>query len=202
MNQWLSTTVEAYISKYGRTENPVVYEVGSRDAKDAAELASRIGTEKPRLVVFEPNPASAQAIRETHPEAELHEVAISDFTGTAPFITFIGNAGNIGSSSLRLDWKKGELKGTVIEVPVERLDNIIGKEIIDIMKIDCEGKSLEVLRGMGDKIRLVRVYHVETEQREPERQAEIGRLLTEAGYELIAVENEYLLLDDQIWRKK
>jgi hypothetical protein len=62
-----------------------------------------------------------------------------------------------------LDWKEDDLEGHEIFVSVERLENLIGDEIIDIMKIDVEGSSLEALAGLGDKLNQVRVLHVETE---------------------------------------
>lgn len=202
MNKWLTRTVDAYIEKYGKVPHPIIYEIGSRDGDDAVELGQLIGTSTPELVAVEANPECAKRIANKYPEIRLHSVAVSDFIGEANFIVFKGSKGDVGSSSLRLDWKKGELRGEIIRVPVERLENLLEHQEIDIMKIDVEGKSLEVLRGMGGTIRRVKVYHIETENKEIGRQIQLGKLLERNGYELIAVENEYKHLDDQIWRQK
>lgn len=170
MNSWLDPTVQNYEHYFGKTEKPVVWEVGSRDGRDGVELARRIYSGRPEwfwsnatVVLIEPNPVQADIIRSEYPEATVHQLAASDKTGEAPFIVYEGDEGAVGSSSLNLRWKEDDLPGHQITVKTERLDKLIKDEEVDIMAIDVEGHSLEVLEGLGDKLNQVKVYYIETE---------------------------------------
>ena len=206
MSEHLETLVKTYTDNFGFTDHPIIWDVGSRDGDDGVELAHKIidGGDvwrRSEINLVEANPVMQDHIAQWWPRAILHRTAVSDEVGTAPFIVFKGGRGDVGSSSLRLNWKDGELTGTVIEVPVNRLENLIHTSLIDIMKIDCEGKSLEVLRGMGDKLNRVKVYHIETENHEPERQTKLKLFMQANGYTLTAVDHEYSHLDDYIYIK-
>lgn len=170
MNTWLDSTVQNYINYFGHAEKPVVWEVGSRDGKDGVELATRIyaGDEtwfwsRARVVAMEPNPDQAKIIEREFPEVEVMQLAASNQRGEAPFMVYAGDEGAVGSSSLNLRWKEDDLQGHVITVKIDRLDHLIGDEQIDIIKIDVEGHSMEVLEGLGEKIDQVKVFHIETE---------------------------------------
>jgi FkbM family methyltransferase len=168
MNHYLDATINAYIAHYPPSSSPIVWDVGSRDGDDGFELAQRIAAPSPTthatVVCVEANPAQAAVIRSRYPQATVYELAASDTSGSAPFVVYQGDEGAVGSSSLDLRWKAHDhLPHYVIEVPTERLDALIGSEVIDIMKIDVEGHSLQVLHGLGDRLRQVRVFHIETE---------------------------------------
>ena len=167
MNHWLDPLIKNYINYFGRTKKPVVWEVGSRDGRDAVEMATRIydGIEDwfwsyAKIVALEPNPDQAKIIEKNYPEMEVMKLAASNQKGEAPFVIYAGDEGAIGSSSLNIHWKE-DLPGHVITVKIDRLDNLIGDEQIDIMKIDTEGHSMEVLEGLGDKLKQVKVFHIE-----------------------------------------
>lgn len=169
MNKWLTPLVKIYRHHYGLTQKPVVWEVGSRDGNDCFEIAERIydGDEawfwaNADLVAFEPNPAQARIIKRNYPEMRVIEKAASNQNGFAPFMVYHGDEGAVGSSSLDLYWKLGE-EGHQIQVETVRLEPLI-KNPIDVMKIDVEGHSVQVLEGMGDKVDKVKVFHIETEK--------------------------------------
>lgn len=167
MNHWLTSTVKAYTSHFGKTSVPVIWEVGSRDGHDAVELAERISSRHatPQITCLEPNPPQAQLIRQTYPQVRVLELAASDRAGHQRFIAYEGDEGMVGSSSLNLEWKDNKTTPhTIITVVTERLDELLGDEEVDIMKIDVEGYSLQVLRGLGKRINQVKVMHIETEQ--------------------------------------
>lgn len=171
MNKWLDSTIKNYQRHFGDCEKPVVWEVGSRDGDDGVELAERIYTgskdwfwSNTTVVALEPNPMQVDIIRAEYPEVEVMELAASDTVGSAPFVVYEGDAGAVGSSSLNLDWKEDDLPGHQIVVKTDRLENLIGDEQIDIMKIDVEGHSMEVLEGLGDKLKQIKAFHIETEK--------------------------------------
>ena len=208
LNLWLDSTVQNYINYFGHAEKPVVWEVGSRDGKDGVELATRIykGDEtwfwsRARVVALEPNPDQARIIEREFPEVEVMQLAASNQRGEAPFMVYAGDEGAVGSSSLNLRWKEDDLPGHVITVKIERLDKLIGDEQIDIMKIDVEGHSMEVLEGLGEKIKQIKVIHLETEKwTESNIKAKV--FMTNKGFTLVDEQEQYGEMPDQVWVRR
>lgn len=170
VNTWLNPVVQNYEAYFGKTREPVVWDVGSRDGRDGVELARRIYSghedwfwQRATVVCVEANPEQADVIERAYPEATVLRVAVSNERGSAPFMVYAGDEGAVGSSSLDLEWKGDSLPGHVITVETDRLEHLIGDDEVDVMKIDVEGRSLEALEGLGDKLRQVKVYHIETE---------------------------------------
>lgn len=170
MNEWLTPVVETYKQHFGLSEKPVVWDVGSRDGRDGVELAQRISENydeftpyNAEIVCIEPNPDQADIIRENYSFVDVLELAVSNKRGKASFMVYEGDDGAVGSSSLDLEWKEDDLDGHIITVKTEQLKNLIADEMIDIMKIDVEGYSMQALRGLGSKIYQIRVMHIETE---------------------------------------
>jgi FkbM family methyltransferase len=205
LNTWLDPLIQNYIAYFGHTERPVVWEIGSRDGKDGAEIATRIYQGSPdwfwsraRVVALEANPAQAKIFEENYPEIEVHQVAASNQKGEAPFMVYAGDEGAVGSSSLNLRWKEDDLPGHVITVPIDRLENLIGDEKIDIMKIDCEGHSVEVIEGLGDKVRQIKAFHIETEKW-TDSNVKMKPIMTNHGYILVDDTEQYGGMPDQVW---
>jgi len=207
INTWLNPCVQAFERFWGKVEKPVIWEVGSRDGKDAVELARRIyaGQEmwfwsNAQITALECNPEQAKIIRENYPEIEVLEVAASNAKGSAPFVVYHGDAGAVGSSSLNLDWKEqdfGDNKHEII-VQTDCLENLIGDQQIDIMKIDVEGHSVAVIEGMGDKLKQVKVYHIETEKW-TDSNIKMKAFMMGHGYTLVDETEEYGGMPDQVW---
>lgn len=206
MNEWLNPVVEAHQRYFGKVADPVVWDVGSRDGDDGVELGERIYTgdksrfwENATIVCLEPNPDQALVIMERHPKmSEILEVAASNFVGTAPFMVYHGDEGAVGSSSLNLDWKEDDLEGHQIFVAVDRLENLIGDEVIDIMKIDVEGSGLQALEGLGDKLNQVRVLHIETEDWTGSDE-KAKKYLTDRGWKLYDERQQWSGMPDLTW---
>lgn len=205
LNTWLDPVVQNYLNYFGHSERPIVWEVGSRDGKDGVELASRIyaGDEtwfwsRAKVVALEPNPAQARIIEKEFPEMEVMELAASNQRGTAPFMVYAGDEGAVGSSSLNLHWKENDLEGHVIEVKIERLDELIDDEQIDIMKIDVEGHAMEVLEGLGEKLQQVKVFHIETEKW-TDSNIKAKAFMSTKGYVLVDEQEQYGGMPDQVW---
>lgn len=205
VNTWLDSAVQNYLNYFGATKQPVVWEVGSRDGKDGVELAKRIFQGDPNwfwshasVVALEPNPDQAKIIRKNFPEVEVHQVAASDSKGSAPFIVYHGDEGAVGSSSLNLRWKEDDLEGHQIVVDTDTLDNLVGSERIDIMKIDVEGHSFEVLQGFLEKLKQVRVFHIETEKW-TDSNIKVKAFMMSHGFTLVDEVEQYGGMPDQVW---
>lgn len=205
MNKWLDSTVANFNHYFKKTKKPVVWDVGSRDGKDGAELARRIyAGEKDwfwsnaSVVAVEANPAQAEIIKKTFPYIKVHEIAVSNAKGKAKFIVYKGNEGDVGSSSLNLRWKGDDLEGDIIHVKTARLDDLMGDQMIDIMKIDVEGYSVEALGGIGNKLKQIRMLHVETEKWTGSDQT-VKRFLKGQGWTLVDEAEQYGDMPDLVW---
>ena len=84
MNHWLDPLIKNYKNYFGTVKKPVVWEVGSRDGRDAVEIATRIydGHEDwfwsyARIVALEPNPDQAKIIEREFPEVEVIQKKLS-----------------------------------------------------------------------------------------------------------------------------
>ena len=218
MNKYLDSTINAYMKYFYDEDNKsnlVVYDVGSRDGRDGMELTNRIvpNIDYQDIVLIEPNPIQAEYIRKTYPDATVLELAASNVNGTHEYVQIISdNIDVIGTSSLdihHLDTKQGEKN--IIKVETRRLDDIIedlGHEYIDIMKIDTEGYSYQVLDGLGEAIHKVKVFHIETETKliediVPEGHKdnlEIFEFMRDKGFLCYALESEWGDWNqDQVW---
>ena len=208
MNKWLSSTVDTYLKYFDAPHEPVVYEVGSRDGNDGVELAKRIY--KPvyhdnlwhdgKIVLFECNPPQQEVIKRNYPYATLITEAISDKAGEVEFLQIHGDNNMVGSSTMNTKRSDKWIKETsTIKVKTRRLDDVI-KELkhtkteIDIMKIDTEGYTAEVLRSLGKYLRNVRVFQVETEitgYARAETNLDIALFMGENGYKLVDIFYEW-----------
>jgi FkbM family methyltransferase len=105
-----------------------------------------------RVIGFEPNPHVCGLLRDSiylnglTGMVEVHQVGVHDTNGTLRFLADEQSPG--GSHIVSADVVASE-RGSVIEVPVVRLDDYLPSDlIVDAVKIDVEGQEEAVLRGM------------------------------------------------------
>lgn len=133
---------QEWVEELLATRAPVVLDVGA----NAGLFTHMVWRLRPdvELVVFEPLPRMAKKITEwqkrTSARMTLHNVAASNFTGTADF--FVAGE-NDTSASL------GAVSAAhhAIKVPVVALDSVVPDKPICLMKIDVEGFECQVLEG-------------------------------------------------------
>lgn len=205
INTWLNPVIQAYERFFGKTDRPVIWEVGSRDGNDAVELARRIYSSEAKwfwnyaeITAVEANPDQVKIIKKNWPEIEVIEIAASNQKGSAPFMVYHGDEGAVGSSSLNLRWKEDDLTGHEIVVKTNRLDALVGDQKIDIMKIDVEGFSLEVIEGLGDKVKNIKVFHIETEKW-TDSNIKMKPIMSNYGFTLVDETEQYGGMPDQVW---
>lgn len=216
-NKWLNTTVRAYKQYFGEPTQPIIYEVGSRDGRDGVELAERVADlplsqiNPDYIVLFEPNPPQAEKIRKMYPDCHVLECAISDKEGSADFLQIDGGNDIAATGSSTMDLKRKAIKPGrkhIITVRTRRLDNVMADfehTHVDIMKIDAEGYTYEILQGLGDRLKDVWVLHLETEQGNGQHpvtnktSAEVFEFMRDNGFLCYSLEYEWGGIEDQVW---
>ena len=104
-----------------------------------------------RGILIEPQPETAQKLREQR-HATVFACACSSPLNAGKILPF-QVAGPSGiHSSLNLDFfVAGTRKGSIIDVPVRTLDDLLTEadapQVIDLLAIDVEGHEMEVLKG-------------------------------------------------------
>ncbi len=97
-----------------------------------------------RHLAFEPNPMLARRLRREYPGVEVHQAALSDRSGTAPFHL----AAFDGLSGFERGPDTGGSEVEVVTVQTVRLDDVVSaNRRIAFIKIDVQGAEYLVLRG-------------------------------------------------------
>jgi len=115
-------------------------DVGSFNGDDMAAYADK----KMKVITIEPTPSKIARIRSrAEPygkQVEVIHAALSNVTGTANFRVMDGGS---EQDSFGTPWAEGES----VQVPVMRLDDIIGDQSVGLLKIDTQGHEYGVLMG-------------------------------------------------------
>ena len=95
-----------------------------------------------------------------------------------------------------------------ITVPSSRMDTLLKKEnvegTIDVVKVDTEGYTWQVLQGFGDRLKDVKLFHLETEKTSttPEHMTsdKVAEFMSAQGFVLVDTSHEWgEIIQDQIW---
>lgn len=169
-------------------------EVGSRDGLDTKYVSDYWGLTLENTVIVEANRHCYQLIvksMEKYPYAKVVFGAASNYDGEVEFNCVVSsNMELVGVSSIKKSTVINNLKYEQVKVPCFKLDKLITEHNVDLIKIDVEGHSFEVLEGMGDAIKRVKAIQVETEAapsfENQKLDEEVNNFLVNAGFELIS----------------
>lgn len=167
----------ARVAKYFAPESVrVIWEVGSRDGRDAVALAHAFSGSV--VHAFEPNPETFGSLRECAASTEAvlaHNVALNDTSGSIPFFQIDTSKtvtpwldGNPGASSLfrplgTYDHVERYVTREIL-VPAETGDEIVRAGVApppDLIWMDVQGSELRVLQGMPEALASVKALYVE-----------------------------------------
>lgn len=168
-----------------------ILEIGSRDGKDAELLRSCCDLAQKNVYVVEPHPFSYHQIIKNFPEFNAYQFAIFDKVGILDFNAIppppTGTElsekylGFMGTSSLLKKNKEVYFQIPnmteaawavtnpntwikVLTVTGQMLLQLIDRPEIDLVKIDVEGATYDVLKSFGDDLRLLKALHLEVEK--------------------------------------
>jgi FkbM family methyltransferase len=161
------------IAKELLPKNPILCDVGSRDALEAVTLFGQL--DGSGLHVFEPNPMAAEncrrnlarLLKEKESVCVFNELAVSDTTGPLNFYPVnpaLSESNDIGFSSLfsinpEYTKRRGRIVQGEIIVNCITLDQYFTNKLPpDLLWIDVEGSELNVLRGAEKLLPHVRAY--------------------------------------------
>ena len=164
----------------------VVFEVGSRDGKDS--LLFKKSWVSADVYAFEAHPTEYALYKDSVAGINWVNKAFYNFNGEIDFYTK-----NLGSGIHSIKNRLITYMPTnVITVPCCRLDTfcetnkILG---VDVIKIDVEGCSYEVLEGCGKLLQDIKIMHIETEGVEyfkgQKLQGDVFDFLTKNGFRML-----------------
>lgn len=201
----LGAIVNNYRQHFGDTAK-VVVDAGTRDGHDAAYLQRQLNAE--RVIAIDANPLAIFRTKAQYPQFETIETAVADYIGEAEFDQIISEREDFaGSSSLT---KYGEFPGVarkIISVKVTTMAELCDRlqiETMDVVKVDVEGYTYEFLIGLGERIKKVKLFHLETETfRRHEGHhghQEVIALMESHGFRLVDKSYEWgPTIEDQVW---
>ena len=170
----------------------VVVDVGA-NVGDWAALASRAMPRDARMVCFEPSDNAADRLAERfrhEPRVEIVRTAVADAPGRRSFFQE-PDAGE--TSSLARENTSGSAEQRVVDVTtIDAEAERLGIDRVDMLKVDCEGFDLAVLRGAERLLGAGRIGLIQFEYNEPWRSAGATlsaglALLAHHGYKIRAV---------------
>jgi FkbM family methyltransferase len=159
-----------------------------------------------RVYAFEPNLKAASKLMGRLANYIVLPMAVSEDDGSAPFYL---NRFDASSSLLPFvpeglaQWAGGEVLHVEATptVPTIRLDTFLnqtGIEKVAYLKVDAQGADLAVVRSLGERLKDVEQINLEVQitpiplYRGGSQKAEVVEFLTNAGFELIGVEEQSL----------
>lgn len=146
-----------------------IVEIGSRDGHDTDYMRRMFNLPEDCCYIFEAHPDCYSMIGKNYPGFNLFNCAITDKTGVVQFNAgIVGLENNIGGSSMLKD-VTGNFKSNVVSVDGWRFDEVCSKlelQEIDLIKIDVEGHTKEVLDGFGVMLDKTKAIQVELEHKE------------------------------------
>jgi FkbM family methyltransferase len=151
-----------------------------------------------RVKAFEPNPAAIaimrrKIVKKNSKNVEIIPVALSDSIGKSKLYLHtdvgektIGSSNSIIPSSNVGRKESSEVKDSgpvpFVEVETNTVDNLLGNDRIDLVKIDVEGAEFMVLNGASETLKEGRITNLMIELHNGDRKDELDSFLTTRHY--------------------
>jgi len=144
-----------------------IYDIGSRDGDDANYISTTLGVQE--VHIFEPNPILSKKIKEKYNKFFINEIALSNYDGYSQFyqVSDTCSLDHQGVSSLKNRTDDFYINKTnKIDVKVCKMSTFLKNNnlnFIDLVKIDVEGLTYEVLQGFEEYLDKIKILHLEAE---------------------------------------
>lgn len=157
-------------SKYFNEPPKNILEIGSRDGYHADYLKKYFNIPDDKVFIVDAHPYCAGIIRRDHPNYRVIEAAVAPKRGVLKFNAIQNlDLGSLGMSSV-LPKVAGPVFGetwvNVIAITGEDLIDLIEEPEIDLLKLDVEGLTYEVLESFSLNLRKIKFIHTEGEYTE------------------------------------
>lgn len=210
-NAWISPLIEYYKIFFGNAAD-IIIDVGTREGDDAYLIKQRLITK--HIYAIDAREEAAILTKEKYPDFNVFYTAISNYSGTTNFCSVISEDPDyVGSSSIyNKKFKRKEYKHEVIQVPVTTMDNFIEEnglsyKFLDIVKVDIEGYTFQLLEGFTKHLNNVKMFHLETEKKSTHKKhvnsESIADYMRSKNFVLVGTQYEWgSEIEDQIWVNK
>jgi FkbM family methyltransferase len=208
-NVWLQEVVDIY-QKYFDDEADIIIDLGTRDGDDAAFLAQKLNGKN--IYALDAREDAIKLTKQRYPEFNVIKACISDIDGNAiDFYEVISDHKDYSGSSSIYNEKlfRPEYPHKVIRLKTMTMETFcriyhIDKRDIDIIKVDIEGFTYQMLLGMKEKIYNTKLFHLETEKwsthADHKNSQEVAEFMINHGFKLVSVQYEWGPdIEDQIW---
>jgi FkbM family methyltransferase len=171
------------------------WDVGANTGYYALMLAKNFD----RVKAFEPNPSAVELLSRKVAKRHIQNVriiplALSNSIGKSRlYLHTQVREKTIGSSNSLIPSSNAVRQGSddgrdispapFIEVQTDTVDNLLGNECIDLMKIDVEGAEFMVLSGAKKTLNEGRITHLMVELHDGKRKDELDSILTNCRYQ-------------------
>ena len=201
--------------KFFGEQADIVIDIGSRDGNDAAYLAKALGSTK--VVAVEAREEGAKDIKNKYPWMTTLQVAVSDKDGKVTFHKVNSDNKELAGCSSMANKDNTmfpqDFEGIMEEVtvPCQRMSTLLSSidlnGLVDVIKVDTEGFTWQVLQGFGKRLKDVKLFHLETEKSPIHKDHVLTPKITE-----FMEKNNFFLADisyewgpdiqDQVWVNK
>lgn len=208
-NIWLQEVVDIYNKYFGSTAD-IIIDLGTRDGDDAYFLASKLDGQN--VYAVDAREDAIKITKERYPQFNTIKACISDTDGHfVDFYNVISSDKDYSGSSSIYNEKlfRPEYQHNIVKLKTMTMKTFmriyhIDKRLIDIIKVDIEGFTYQMLIGMGDKIKQTKLFHLETEKwsthAEHRNSEQVAEYMRSYGFELASVQYEWGPdIEDQIW---
>jgi FkbM family methyltransferase len=197
------------VQSLGTFEVKTIMEIGSMNGEDAEILSGFFQSRDVHII--EAHPLFAKQIAEKYLDFFVSNIAASNYDGRYIFNSVTPDSSNLGMSSLlerEENYPSYDIVYEPLEVPCLRMDSycaIMEMDSIDLLKIDVEGFSYEVLEGFGDALDIVKCIHVECEHESvwkgQKLYPDVERLLIDKGFIPVSMRIGFPQ-SDSVWVRK
>jgi FkbM family methyltransferase len=137
-------------------------EVGANLGQDSAYLSHKLKINPNYVYCFEPIEEYAKYIKDNY-GFQVVVKAVSDSKQISDFFLPDDPINNLGSASLQFHKVNSKITRKVDVIRLDEWMNHSSLNSLDLLKIDAEGNSFEVLSSLGDSIQAVKIIQLETE---------------------------------------